>query len=57
MADELLDMVEALQLPELITTPSRYTFDSIEALGLTFARFRTPGPRMYKHRPKCLSAN
>ena len=24
MADELLDMVEALQLPELITTPSRY---------------------------------
>jgi hypothetical protein len=41
--DELLDMVEALGLPDLIYTPSRYVFDPVEALGLTLAQFRSAG--------------
>jgi len=36
-------MAEALQLPGHIVTPSRFTFDPVEALGLTLAWFRTPG--------------
>ena len=42
-ADELLEMVEALDLPGYIVTPSRYVFDPVEALGLTLARFRSAG--------------
>lgn len=36
-------MIEALQLPGHIETPSRFTFDPVEALGLTLARFCTSG--------------
>ncbi|KZP21022.1 hypothetical protein FIBSPDRAFT_741154, partial [Athelia psychrophila] len=41
--DELLDMAEALEIPEYIVTPSQYAFDNIEALALTLACFRTAG--------------
>ena len=40
-ASELLDMVETLKIPPLITTRNQYIFDSIEALALTLARFRS----------------
>lgn len=36
-------MVEALEIPDHIITPSKYTFDGVEALALTLARFRTAG--------------
>ena len=36
-------MVDALDLPALIKTPTGYSFDPIEALGLTLAHFRTAG--------------
>jgi nuclease HARBI1 len=36
-------MVDALDLPPLIKTPTGYSFDSVEALGFTLARFRTAG--------------
>lgn len=36
-------MVDALDLPALIKTPTGYSFDPVEALGLTLARFRTAG--------------
>jgi nuclease HARBI1 len=39
-------MIEALQLPGHIETPSRFTFDPVEALGLTLAQFRTPGDQL-----------
>ena len=39
-------MIEALQLPGHIETPSRFTFDPVEALGLTLAPFRTPGDQL-----------
>ena len=42
-AAELLKMVEALDLPGYIVTPSRYVFDPVEALGLTLAHFRSAG--------------
>lgn len=42
-ADELIEMAEVLGLPEIIITPGRHSFDPIEALGLTLARFRTAG--------------
>ena len=40
-ASELLDMVEALKIPPLITTRNQYVFDSVEALALTLARFHS----------------
>jgi hypothetical protein len=36
-ANELLDMVEALEIPPLITTCNQYIFDGVEALALTLA--------------------
>ena len=42
-ADELLDMVKALEIPDYISTRNNYAFDGIEALGLTLARFRSAG--------------
>ena len=39
-------MIEALQLPGHIETPSQFTFDPVEALGLTLAWFRTPGDQL-----------
>ncbi|KAH7904657.1 hypothetical protein BJ138DRAFT_1183994 [Hygrophoropsis aurantiaca] len=42
-ADELLDLTEAIGIPDQITTPGAYTFSSIEALCLTCARFRSSG--------------
>ena len=33
-------MVDALNLPALIKTPTGYSFDPIEALGLTLAAFK-----------------
>ena len=42
-ADELLDMVEALRVPDLIYTPSWYVFDPVKALGLILTRFQSAG--------------
>ena len=36
-------MVEALEIPPLIRTRNQYIFDSVEALALTLARFRSAG--------------
>jgi len=38
-ATELLNMAEALEIPEPIITPSCFLFDGIEALGLTLVCF------------------
>ena len=40
---ELLDVIEALQLPGHIVTSSWFTFDPVEALALTLAQFCTSG--------------
>jgi hypothetical protein len=38
-AAELLDMAEALKIPETIIIPSCFMFDGIEALGFTLTHF------------------
>ncbi|THU83876.1 hypothetical protein K435DRAFT_822876 [Dendrothele bispora CBS 962.96] len=50
----IFDLIDALDVPEIITTPSRYKFDAVEAFCLTLARFRSAGDqsdlcRMYHH--------
>lgn len=40
-------MVAALELPEFIRTNNGYIFDSVEALGLTLARFRSAGDEFH----------
>ncbi|TRM70554.1 hypothetical protein BD626DRAFT_373859, partial [Schizophyllum amplum] len=42
-AEALLQMVVALDLPEVIHTPNRYRFSGVEALALTLARFNSTG--------------
>ncbi|KAL1669496.1 hypothetical protein FB107DRAFT_178192, partial [Schizophyllum commune] len=42
-ADELFEMVVALDLPDVIHTRNRYRFSGVEALALTLARFRGSG--------------
>jgi nuclease HARBI1 len=42
-ATELLEMAEALKIPDVIVTPTQSVFSGIEALCLTCARFRTAG--------------
>jgi hypothetical protein len=42
-AMELVEMAEALEMPDTIITKTRYSFDHIEALALTLARLSTPG--------------
>ncbi|KZP19066.1 hypothetical protein FIBSPDRAFT_893063 [Athelia psychrophila] len=53
--DELLDMAEALKIPEYIVTPSQYVFDNIEALALTLAHFRTAGDQYEMSTTYCRS--
>jgi hypothetical protein len=43
LRDELFETVETLQLSGDIVASGGHAFDSVEALGLTFARFRTAG--------------
>lgn len=42
-ADEIMDMVRALELPEEIRTKSHWCFTNVEALCLTLARYGTGG--------------
>jgi Trk-type K+ transport system membrane component len=42
-ANELFEMVDALEIPESIITPSGSVFSGIEALCLTCAHFCTAG--------------
>lgn len=42
-ADEILEMVTALRIPDDIRTPGGHCFDGLEALAITLARFRSPG--------------
>ncbi|THU99811.1 hypothetical protein K435DRAFT_818468 [Dendrothele bispora CBS 962.96] len=42
-APDILNIIEALDIPEFITTPSKYRFDAVEAFCLTLARFRSAG--------------
>lgn len=42
-ADELIEMADALEIPNLIVVRTQSLFSSIEALGLTCARFQTAG--------------
>jgi nuclease HARBI1 len=42
-ADELFEMVEALEIPPIIMVPTRSIFSAIKALCLTSACFRTAG--------------
>ncbi|KAJ3752078.1 hypothetical protein EV360DRAFT_26278, partial [Lentinula raphanica] len=39
-ASEIIELADILDLPELIRTRSRYTYTSVEALGLLLLRFR-----------------
>jgi nuclease HARBI1 len=53
-------MVDVLNLPLLIKTPTGYSFDSVEVLGLTLARFQTAGDQyklsmLYNHSQSAIS--
>ncbi|EPQ55484.1 hypothetical protein GLOTRDRAFT_93696 [Gloeophyllum trabeum ATCC 11539] len=41
--DEILEMVDAFDIPEVFTTSGRYQFEGIEAFCLLCARFRSAG--------------
>ncbi|THU75954.1 hypothetical protein K435DRAFT_706026 [Dendrothele bispora CBS 962.96] len=56
----IFDLIDALDVPEIITTPSRYKFDAMEAFCLTLARFRSAGDqsdlcRMYHRSQSAIS--
>lgn len=42
-AHELIELTDALDIPEVIKMNSGYVFEAIEAVSLTLARFRTAG--------------
>ncbi|KIJ30107.1 hypothetical protein M422DRAFT_268355 [Sphaerobolus stellatus SS14] len=45
-AQQLVQVVNALELPDFIQTPNRYKFSKVEALGLVLARYRTAADQM-----------
>ncbi|THV00463.1 hypothetical protein K435DRAFT_818320 [Dendrothele bispora CBS 962.96] len=42
-SEDIFAMIDALEIPQTIKTPSRFCFDAVEAFCLTLARFRSAG--------------